>query len=156
MEKTIILLKPDAIQRELVGEIITRIERKGLKIIGMKMMQLNDEILDEHYAHLADLPFFEEIKAFMKSSPIICLCVEGVDAIETVRNITGITLSRKAQVGTIRGDFGMGIQSNLVHTSDNLENATLEIKRFFEYNEIFSYEKLLERLIYSSQELEKG
>ena len=153
MEKTVILIKPDAIQRELAGEIITKIERKGLKIVGIKMMQLTDEILKVHYSHLAHKPFFSEITDFMKSTPIICICAEGIDAVETVRRLTGVTLSREAKPGTIRGELAMGVQSNLVHTSDTVENAKTEIDRFFNENEIFQYSKLLDQVIYAKKEL---
>ena len=114
MERTLVLLKPDALQRELVGEIINKFERKGLKLVGLKMSQLTSDILSEHYSHIADKPFFPEIRDFMASTPVICLAIEGVDAVDTVREMTGITLSRTADTGSIRGQFAMSIQCNLV------------------------------------------
>ena len=118
MEKTLVLLKPCAIQRSLVGEVTTRFERKGLRLAGMKMMQLTDEILDEHYAHLADKPFFQRIKDSMMATPVICCCYEGVDAVETVRTLTGLTNGRKSAPGTIRGDYSVSFQENIVHASE--------------------------------------
>ena len=131
MEKTLVLLKPCAIQRSLVGEVTTRFERKGLRLAGMKMMQLTDEILNEHYAHLADKPFFQRIKDSMMATPVICCCYEGVDAVETVRTLTGLTNGRKSAPGTIRGDYSVSFQENIVHASDSVENAKIELARFF-------------------------
>lgn len=153
MERTLILIKPDAIQRGLAGSVLNRFERKGLKIVGIKMMQLTDELLKEHYAHIADKPFFGGIATFMKSSPVIALCVEGLDCVETVRRLCGVTKAREAQVGTIRGDFAMSIQTNIVHASDGLETAKAEVKRFFKEEELFDYNLVLATNIYSSDEL---
>ena len=139
MERTLILLKPCTVQRRLIGEIINRIERKGLRIIGMKMMQLTDELLNEHYAHLTDKPFFGRIKQSMMASPVIACCYEGVDAVQVVRSMTGATNGRKATPGTIRGDYSMSAQENIVHTSDSPENAITELNRFFKPEEIFDY-----------------
>jgi len=132
---------------------LNRFERKGLKIVGIKMMQLTDDLLKEHYAHIADKPFFGGIATFMKSSPVIALCVEGLDCVETVRRLCGVTKAREAQVGTIRGDFAMSIQTNIVHASDGLETAKAEVKRFFQDNELFDYSLVLATNIYSSDEL---
>lgn len=153
MERTLILIKPDAIQRGLAGSVLNRFERKGLKLAGVKMMQLTDELLREHYSHIADKPFFPGIASFMKSSPVIAVCVEGLDCVETVRRLCGVTKAREAEVGTIRGDFAMSIQTNIVHASDSLENAKAEVKRFFHENELFSYDLALSTNIYSSDEL---
>lgn len=155
MERTLILIKPDAVQRGLAGEVLNRFERKGLKIVGMKMMKLTKKVLKEHYSHIADKPFFPGIAAFMSSSPVIALCLEGLDAVDTVRGICGVTLSREAQVGTIRGDYAMSIQTNIVHASDSKAAAKEEIKRFFDNKELFRYEKVLASNIYSSDELGK-
>lgn len=152
MEKTLILIKPDAIQRGLAGSVLNRFERKGLKIAGMKMMQLTDDLLKEHYSHIADKPFFPGIANFMKSSPVIALCVEGLDCVETVRRLCGVTKAREAQVGTIRGDFAMSIQTNIVHASDSLETAKVEVARFFNDNELFKYDVVLAGNIYSVDE----
>jgi len=151
MEKTLVLIKPDAIQRNLIGEIITRFEDKGLKVAGIKMMRLTDDILDEHYSHLKDRPFFEDIKRFMMSIPVIAMCIEGFDAVDTVRAMAGVTLSREAESGTIRGDLGMSVQSNLVHASDSLETAEEELKRFFGDEEVFEYEKALKKYVYAQE-----
>src|SRR5436190_14970844 len=142
MERTLVLLKPDALQRGRIGEITARFERKGLKIVGMKMMKLNDALLDEHYSHLSHLPFFGEIKAFMMLAPVIAVCLEGVNCVETVRRLCGVTKSWEADPGTIRGDYGMSIQANLVHASDSLETAEKEVPRFFGEDELFDYDFL--------------
>ena len=139
MEETLILIKPDAIQRALAGKIISRFEEKGLIISGLKMMQLDESILKEHYAHIADKPFFPGLADFMKSSPVIACCIKGIDAVETVRKMAGVTNSRNAEQGTLRGDFAMSIQMNVIHASDSKENAKLEISRFFDPSEIHSY-----------------
>ena len=152
-EKTLIIVKPDALNRSLVGEIIHRLERKGLKIVGMKMIQLDDAILKEHYGHLADKPFFPRIAKFMKSWPVIVVAIEGLEAVESVRLITGDTMGRKADAGTIRGDFSMSIQANIVHASDSVENAEKEIKRFFDKKEIYSWERIDLDVIYSEEEM---
>ena len=111
MEKTLILLKPCTVQRRLIGEVINRLERKGLRIVGLKMMQLDDAILNEHYAHLVDRPFFPWLTASMKSAPVVAMCVEGNSAVTVVRNIVGATNGRKAAPGTIRGDYSMSGQT---------------------------------------------
>lgn len=155
MERTLVLIKPDAFQRELVGEIINRIERKGLKIVGMKMIRPMDEVIKQHYSHLTDKPFFKNIKAFMTSTPLLALCVEGLNVVDTLRTSAGITLSRKADPGTIRGDWAMSVQCNLIHASDSIETATSEIARFFDADELFSYNKILDPVIYSPDELKE-
>jgi nucleoside-diphosphate kinase len=152
MQKTLVILKPCALQRGLVGEITTRFERKGLRLAGMKMMQLTDEILSEHYAHLSAKPFFQQVKDSMMACPVIVCCYEGVDAVQTVRNLAGVTNGRNAQPGTIRGDFSMSFQENVVHTSDSPENAEAELKRFFEPNEIFDYSQATFPYLYAGDE----
>ncbi|MBI4359565.1 MAG: nucleoside-diphosphate kinase [Candidatus Jacksonbacteria bacterium] len=147
MERTIIILKPDALQRNLVGEILARFERKGLKVIGCKMMRLNDAILADHYAHHKDKPYFPQIKEFMKHSPVIVVALEGTGAIEGVRLISGATKGVDADAGTIRGDFAMSNQ-NLMHASDSPETAEAEIKRFFKTEELFDYKKLDDCMVY--------
>lgn len=149
MERTLILLKPCTVQRRLIGEIINRIERKGLRIVGMKMMQLDDALLNEHYAHLADRPFFNFVKTSMKAAPIVAMCVEGCEAVQVVRTITGATNGRKAAPGTIRGDYSMSGQENIVHASDSPENAAIEIRRFFKPDELFEYPDPLTSFFYS-------
>jgi nucleoside-diphosphate kinase len=152
LERTLVLIKPDAIQRGLAGRILARFEEKGLKIVGIKFMQLGDELLNEHYSHLADKPFFAGIRRFMQSTPVIALCLEGLDVVDTVRAICGITKSRAAAPGTIRGDWAMSIQANLVHASDSVETALAEVPRFFNESELFAYDSLSTPLIYSEDE----
>src|SRR3990172_3626233 len=131
MEKTLVLLKPDSLQRGLVGEITHRFEAKGLKIVGLKMMSVSDALIEEHYVQHKDKPFFAGLKSFMQSSPLVAMALEGVEAVTTVRRMAGITKSREADFGTIRGDFGMSVQVNLVHVSENQQAAQEEVKRFF-------------------------
>ena len=152
MEKTLVILKPGAVQRALVGEVTARFERKGLRLAGMKMMQLTDELLNEHYAHLAGKPFFQRIKNSMMASPVVCCCYEGVDAVETVRSMTGSTNSRKAAPGTIRGDYSVSNQQNIVHASDSVENAAIEVARFFKPEEVFDYQSGAFAYIYGDGE----
>lgn len=152
MEKTLVILKPCTLQRGLVGEITNRFERKGLRLAGMKMVQLTDEILNEHYAHLSAKPFFQRVKDSMMACPVIVCCFEGVDAIEAVRTLTGPTNGRKAAPGTIRGDYSMSFQENIVHASDSLEAAEVELKRFFKPEEIFEYNQTTFDFLYANDE----
>lgn len=153
MERTLVLLKPDAVQRDLVGEILARLERKGLKIVGLKMMHLSNAMLDEHYSHLVGRPFFPEVKSFMQRTPIVACCLEGTEAVSTVRQLCGVTKAREAAPGTIRGEFALSVQANLVHCSDSLETAEAEVARFFQSEELFAYEDILEHYIYNSSEI---
>lgn len=139
MEQTFVILKPSAIARSLVGDVITRFQRKGLIIRGLKMMQLDETILREHYAHLVERPFFPSILRSMMATPVIVMVLEGKDAVDVVRSMVGATNCRKAAPGTIRGDFGMSGQENIVHASDSPANAIIEINRFFKSEEIFDY-----------------
>ena len=152
MEQTVVLIKPDAIQRGLVGDITSRFEKKGLKLLAMKMMTLSDALLKEHYAHLADKPFFSGISNFMSSSPVVVQCWEGLEAVNAVRILCGITKSREADSGSIRGDLAMSIQCNVVHASDSAENGELEIARFFRKGELFEYDKMEFMHVYSEDE----
>ncbi len=147
VERTLILLKPDALQRNLLGEIIRRFELKGLKVVGLKMMALADVHLDEHYAHHKEKPFFGDLKKFMMSAPVVAVVLEGVDCVNAVRIIVGKTRGNEADAGSIRGDLSMG-NMNLVHASDSPENAEQEITRFFTENEIFAYKKVDYDFIY--------
>lgn len=153
MERTLILIKPDAISRGLTGNIISRFEAKGLKLVGIKFLKLTDALLNEHYSHLADKPFFGGTKRFMQSTPVIAICLEGLDCVETVRLMCGITKAREAAPGTIRGDWAMSIQANLVHASDTVETANAEVKRFFDDSELFDYDYPLTSAVYSEDEL---
>lgn len=139
-EKTILIVKPDGVQRGLVGEIIKRLEMKGLKISGLKMMYLSEDKLREHYAHHVEKPFYPGLEGFMKSSPVVVVCAEGKGAVSAVRLIAGVTNAGSADGGTIRGDLAMGM-CNVVHCSDSVENAKDEVKRFFEDKEVFEYDK---------------
>lgn len=131
MERTYIMLKPDAVRRKYAGEIISRIEKKGFNIVDMKMFTLTAEILKEHYAHMTDKPFFGEIVETMTSGPVIGMIVEGDDAVAGMRRLMGPTKWTDALPGTIRGDYAFSTRENLIHGSDSVENAEIEIKRFF-------------------------
>lgn len=152
MEQTFVILKPSAISRALVGDVITRFQRKGLTITGIKMMQLSEEILREHYAHLVDRPFFPSLLRSMMATPVIVMVLKGTEAVAVVRSMVGATNCRKAAPGTIRGDFGMSGQENIVHASDSPENAVIEIKRFFAPEEIFDYDLTTVNSIYAPDE----
>lgn len=153
MEQTLVLIKPSGVIRCLIGEVIARFQHKGLIITGMKMMQLDEEILREHYAHLVDRPFFPDILVSMTRTPVIALCIKGLDAVKVVRELTGATNSRKAAPGTIRGDYSMSGQENIVHASDSPENALIEINRFFKPEEIFDYTDGTFRYLYAPDEV---
>ena len=131
MEKTVVLLKPDCVQKGLMGEVLKRFEAQGFRVVGCKMMQLDDAILKDHYAHLVELPFFPEILGFMQSSPIMALTLEGEGIIQKVRDFIGPTDSTKAEKGTVRGDLGEDKMRNVVHASDSSESAQAELSRFF-------------------------
>ena len=145
IQKTLVLLKPDALQRDLLGEVIRRFELKGLKIVGLKLIRLTDEMLTEHYAHLTDKPFFASLKQFMMQTPVVGLVLEGIDSVESVRKVVGATNPRNADAGTIRADLSMNVPSNLIHASDSVEAAATEVKRFFKDDELFAYEKITDR-----------
>ncbi|MEM4367030.1 MAG: nucleoside-diphosphate kinase [Candidatus Anstonellales archaeon] len=140
MERTLVLLKPDAVERGLIGRIISRFEAKALKIVGIKMMRISPEISKEHYAHHLNKPFYKALEKFITSRPIVAMAVEGPEAVEVVRKIVGATNGRKAEPGTIRGDFSISTSTNLIHASDSRETAEKEIKRFFKKEELFDYE----------------
>lgn len=152
MERTLILIKPDALARGLAGVVLARFEAKGLKIAGMKMTQLDDAMLKEHYSHLADKPFFPTIAEFMSRTPVLALCLEGLEAVAVCRKLCGVTNSRQAEPGTIRGDLAMSMQANLVHASDSVENAAEEVARFFADNELFDYDQALLAYLYAADE----
>lgn len=153
-EKTLVLVKPDAIQRGLMGEITSRFERKGLKLVGCKMMTLDEAILREHYSHIADKPFFGGLAKFMSSTPVVAMCWEGLEVVNAVRLIVGITKSREAEAGSIRGDFAMSISCNVIHASDSVDNAKAEVARFFKDDEVFAYAKGEFEHVYAEDELE--
>ena len=139
LETTLILFKPDAIENNLTGKVLTRFLDAGFVIRGIKMLQLDDAVLREHYAHVADKPFFPEIVSFMSRTPVIALALEGEDVINRVRDLLGPTNSKAAPTGTIRGDFGDGMMTNVCHASDSPEAAAAELKRFFKAGEVFAF-----------------
>ncbi len=141
MEKSVVLIKPDGLQRGLVGEIIRRFERKGLRLAGVKMVSLTDGVLDEWYAHHKDKPFFPKLKAYMKSYPVVAMLLEGVDVVATIREMIGVTKAREAKAGTIRGDFAMSQQYNLIHASESVDAAQKEESLVFDKSEIFTWKK---------------
>jgi len=153
MEQTVVLVKPDGVQRGLIGEIIHRFERKGLKLASIKMVSLEDTLLEEWYAHHKDKPFFPALKSYMKSYPIVAMVWEGVGCVATVRKMIGITKARDAEPGTIRGDFAMSQQYNLVHASEDVEIAKREIKIMFDDSEIYEWDKSEEVHVYLEEEL---
>src|SRR6185437_16511367 len=155
MEQTVVLVKPDGVQRGLIGEIISRFERKGLKLASIKMISLTDAILDEWYAHHKDKPFFPSLKSYMKSYPVIAMLWEGIDVVLTFRTMIGITKAREAAPGTVRGDFAMSQQYNLIHASENTEAAERERSIIFRDAEIFDWEKVDEVHIYIDEEKKK-
>jgi nucleoside-diphosphate kinase len=148
-EKSLIIIKPDAVQRNLIGEIVSRLEKKGLKIVGMKMMNVEDALLEEHYAHIKDKPFFPGIRDFMKACPVVVLAVTGINAVSAIRLLVGPTKAWEANAGTLRGDFSLSTQSNIVHASDSVEAGVVEVKRFFSEDEIFEYTKIDTDFVYA-------
>lgn len=153
MEKTLVLFKPDCLLRGFVGRILQRFEERGLVIIGLKMLQLSDEILQKHYQHLADKPFFPGIVKAMQKTPVIALALAGVAAVRVAREMAGTTNARDALGGTIRGDLAVSIQNNLVHISDTRESAAAELARFFQPTELFSPVSEQLQTCYSPDEL---
>lgn len=151
-QKTLILLKPDALQRGLIGKITSRIEERGLKIVGMKMIQLNDAKCAEHYAHLTDKPFYPKLVQFMTSAPVVAMAVSGADAIKVIRDMCGPTNARNAMPGTIRGDLSLSTQYNVIHASDSPETADKEVPRFFSQEEIFEWDKIMSALTTAQDE----
>ncbi len=139
MERTLILLKPDAVSKHITGKVISRFEDAGLTIRGIKMLHLQKDLLREHYAHIADKPFFPDVEAFMSSTPVIALVLEGKDVVVRVRDMLGVTDSRKAEPGTIRAEYGVDQMVNVAHASDSPESAEREIHRFFAEDELFNY-----------------
>ncbi len=152
-ERTLVILKPDCVQRGLLGEIIHRFENKGLKIIGMKMTHLTDDLLNGHYAPHKDKPFFDGLKKFMSSSPVVVMVIAGIRAVESVRTIVGPTKGYTAPSGTIRGDFSMSGGMTVVHASDSVEAGVSESERLFSKNEIFDYKRADFLHVYSEEDL---
>lgn len=150
MQRTLVLLKPDAVQRALAGEIIARIERKGLKIAGMKLMHIGEDLAREHYGEHVGKPFFEGLVEYITSSPVVAMAVEGENAVEVVRRLLGPTNPQDAPPGTIRGDYGMSIGLNLTHGSDSEESAARELALFFASEELLCYKRSAEPWITES------
>jgi nucleoside-diphosphate kinase len=150
MERSLVLVKPDAIQRGLAGTILFRLEKRGLRIVAMKMIHLDKALAQRHYAVHKEKTFFKDLVQFITSSPIIASVFEGERAIEIIRQTMGATDPAKASPGTIRGDFGLDIQQNLVHGSDSAENAVKEIELFFKPEELLSYTRDIDKWIISS------
>ncbi|MFQ6100110.1 MAG: nucleoside-diphosphate kinase [Anaerolineae bacterium] len=148
MERTLVIIKPDAVQRGLIGEIVTRFERRGLRIAGMKLMQIDEPLAERHYAVHKGKPFYEPLIRYITSSPVVVMVLEGNDAIEIVRSTMGATNPAEATPGTIRADFGLEVGRNLVHGSDGPETAAFEVPLFFTEEEILSYERDTERWIF--------
>jgi nucleoside-diphosphate kinase len=148
MERSLVLIKPDAVQRGLAGEIISRLEARGLKIVAMKMLHMDIDVAERHYAIHKGKPFFDGLVDFITSSPIIAIVLQGTNAVQLIRQMMGETDPAKAVSGTIRGDLGIDMGHNLIHGSDSLENASREIDLFFSTGEIFDYDRELDAWIY--------
>ncbi|HEY1064303.1 MAG TPA: nucleoside-diphosphate kinase [Candidatus Saccharimonadales bacterium] len=154
MERTLVIAKPDAVQRGLVGEIIKRLESKGLKLIGLKMASLDEAILRSHYQEHVEKPFYTGLEEFMKSSPVVLMAWEGFECIDSVRTIVGGTNPRQAAPGSIRGDLAIGVGRNLIHASDSKESGDREVDLFFDKDELFTYDKSEYMHLYESFERE--
>ena len=139
MERTLILLKPDTVSKGVVGKVIARFEGAGFRICGCKMIRLNPAVLKDHYAHIADKPFYPEVEKFMSSVPVIAMVLEGKDIVAKMRDMLGVTDSRKAAPGTLRAEFGVDQMVNVAHASDSPETAEKEVHRFFSEDELFDY-----------------
>lgn len=152
MQRTAVLVKPDAMQRGLIGEIITRFERKGLKLVGMKMVAMSDAQLSEWYEEHKNKGFFGDLKNFMGSLPVVAMAWQGIDAVKVVRKLVGATSGREAEAGSIRGDFGMSQQLNLIHASSSEEAGEREIKIVFGKHEVFDYSGAMDATVYADYE----
>ncbi|MCS7144344.1 MAG: nucleoside-diphosphate kinase [Archaeoglobaceae archaeon] len=141
MERTFVMVKPDGVQRGLAGEIISRLERKGFKIVAMKMLKISKELAENHYAEHKAKPFFSSLISYITSAPVVAMVVEGNNAVKVVRKLVGATNPAEAEPGTIRGDFGLDLGRNVVHASDSIASAEREIKLFFKEEEILSYRR---------------
>lgn len=153
--RTAVLVKPDGLQRGLIGEIISRFERKGLKLVGMKMVSMTDAQLSEWYVEHREKSFFGDLKSFMGSMPVVAMVWEGIDSVPVVRKLVGTTLGREAEAGSIRGDFGMSQQFNLIHASANNDDAKREVDILFNVDELFNYSGAMECVVYADHEREE-
>ena len=152
MQTTAVLVKPDGMQRGLIGEIISRFERKGLKLVGLKMVQMTDDMLSDWYAEHKEKPFFGDLKSFMSTMPIVAMAWQGIDAVPVVRGLVGSTLGREAEAGSIRGDFSMSQQLNLIHASATEEDAQREVEIVFDKKELFDYQSVIDAVVYAEYE----
>lgn len=148
MEKTFLMIKPDGVQRNLIGEIVNRFETKGFKLVGAKFMIISDELAKKHYGEHVGKPFFNNLVGFITSGPVFAMVWEGENVIQTARHIIGSTNPLEAENGTIRGDFGMVVHKNIIHGSDSIDSAEREINLFFGKQEIFTYSKQDHQWIY--------
>ena len=153
LSRTAVLVKPDGLQRGLIGEIVGRFERKGLKLVGMKMVSMTDAQLSEWYAEHREKSFFGDLKNFMSSMPVVAMVWEGIDVVPVVRKLVGTTLGREAEAGSIRGDFSMSQQYNLIHASATTDDAEREVDILFNIDELFDYSGALETVVYAQEEL---
>lgn len=151
-ERTLVFLKPEAVQRSVCGEILSRFEKKCLRIVGMKMMLITKELARAHYAHIVSKPFYPDLESFITSCPVLVMVLEGKDAVEVVLTMCGPTNASKALPGTIRGDLSNSISKNIIHRSDSKEAAETEIKRFFKKEELFDYKMNIEKYMYADDE----
>ncbi len=140
VQRTLVLCKPDAVQRGLIGDVIARFERKGLKLAGLKMVAVDEALAREHYEEHLEKPFYPELGAFITSSPVIAMAIEGENAVEVVRGLMGTTNPQQAAPGTIRGDFGLNLTKNIVHGSDSVVSAERELGLFFAPGELYDYQ----------------
>lgn len=148
-----VLIKPDAMDRGIAFEVASRFEKKGFKVVAIKMLKMSKEMSKEHYAHLAGKPFYPYLEDFMTSKPMIAMVLEGKDAVSVIRKMLGKTNGREAEPGTVRGDYSLSTQKNLAHASDSIETAEKEIKRFFRPEEIFEYKRATEDVFYARDEI---
>jgi nucleoside-diphosphate kinase len=152
MKRTAVLVKPDGMQRGLIGEIISRFERKGLKLVGLKMIQMDDDMLSAWYEEHKEKSFFGDLKSFMGTMPIVAMVWEGIDVVPVVRGLVGSTLGREAEAGSIRGDFSMSQQLNLIHASASDSDAKREISIVFSEDELFDYTSVVDAVVYAEYE----
>ncbi|MED0715858.1 nucleoside-diphosphate kinase [Aeribacillus composti] len=148
MEKTFLMVKPDGVQRQLIGQIVSRFEQKGLKLIGAKLMKISEELAQQHYGEHKEKPFFNELVQFITSGPVFAMVWEGENAIEIARQLMGKTNPKDALSGTIRGDFGLTVGKNVIHGSDSPESAEREIQLFFKAEELVEYDREIDAWIY--------
>jgi len=148
VERTFVMIKPDGVQRGLIGEAISRLEKKGLKIVAIKMLKIPKEMAEKHYEEHRNKPFFNSLISYITSGPVVAMVVEGKNAVKVVRKLVGATNPAEAEPGTIRGDFGLDLGRNIIHASDSLASAEREIRLFFKDDEILEYEREIDAWVY--------